>query len=335
MADIRMRESLPLARALRPRLTAARLPVRVTPARAGSITPRRAGRPSPPCHSRSRGLHSPIQPKTGDAYESPPLARALPSGPNRQLRAGQFTPARAGFTREPISTRPCSTGHPRSRGLYHHAWFVAHHVDESRPLARALHELPAAEVWQARVTPACAGSTHRRINPQANEPCHSRSRGLYGGSRPASTRRVGSLPLARALLRRHLRHHHTPRVTPARAGSAKRRSPFWTRSPSHSRSRGPYANLTADEWFEPASFLLARAPPKLTVGQDTSGLPLARASSEVDEVAGHAVRVTPACAGSTLAISYSIAATPRHSRSRGLYRNSRSVRPPSGSLLFA
>ena len=171
--------SSPLARGLRPH--------RRRPAPRRGIIPARAGFTGCPCwpawtrtdHPRSRGVYDVTV--WGDDAErgSSPLARGLLGAERFDRGLHGIIPARAGFTRQQVGSRPPPADHPRSRGVYHPNDSVPDSRAGSSPLARGLHEVPDDRVGRGRIIPARAGFTLTPTGTTTAESDHPRSRGVY------------------------------------------------------------------------------------------------------------------------------------------------------------
>ena len=153
---------------------------------------------------------------------SSPLARGLPPCPRGDGRARGIIPARAGFTR--ASGRPSrhSADHPRSRGVYPAPGSHRGCRWGSSPLARGLLQPVCDAVAQARIIPARAGFTHRRLSAGSPDGDHPRSRGVYFWIRCRVVTAAGSSPLARGLLGAGGAVLLLPGIIPARAGFTPR-----------------------------------------------------------------------------------------------------------------
>ena len=132
--------SSPLARGLRSHPSGTCGTAGIIPARAGFTPSDSRPRPGGPDHPRSRGVYSMIDLINDMPEGSSPLARGL-RDPRRRDRAGEgIIPARAGFTRSPVSARGCWGDHPRSRGVYTEGGDVSRAKMGSSPLARGLRQ---------------------------------------------------------------------------------------------------------------------------------------------------------------------------------------------------
>ena len=161
--------SPPHTREAHRRLSADYVPVRITPAHAGSTVC------SQPCdggsedHPRTRGKHHGgvlvKVPRTG----SPPHTRE--AHPNSFLTSfcGGITPAHAGSTRPSAPQRRKSWDHPRTRGKHVVSMAQKKVTSGSPPHTREAQALLSYAVLRFGITPAHAGSTVK--DPQnSNDP---------------------------------------------------------------------------------------------------------------------------------------------------------------------
>ena len=114
-------------------------------------------------HPRSRGVYEGVLEEVGDRPGSSPLARGLRGGHEARRQPGGIIPARAGFTSRSQPTKPWTTDHPRSRGVYGPRSNGELFRRGSSPLARGL----LADDRSARdgrgIIPARAGFTRWRL----------------------------------------------------------------------------------------------------------------------------------------------------------------------------
>ena len=111
----------------------------------------------------------------------------------------------------------------------------------------------------------------------------------------------GSPPLARGVLAVFCLVGSRYRITPACAGSTYRCQPGWHRKEDHPRLRGEYKMTTFIKSFQQGSPPLAR------------GVQVSEVCCIVPS------RITPACAGSTIAYKEKVDAIGDHPRLRGEY----------------
>ena len=151
----------------------------IIPARAGftSGPPIRASRTRD--HPRSRGVYAKLFLNSLYGKGSSPLARGLLGAERFDRGLHGIIPARAGFTRQQVGSRPPPADHPRSRGVYHPNDSVPDSRAGSSPLARGLHEVPDDRVGRGRIIPARAGFTLTPTGTTTAESDHPRSRGVY------------------------------------------------------------------------------------------------------------------------------------------------------------
>ena len=154
--------SSPLARGLPRQRRHPRPRRRIIPARAGFTSTRRLTITPTWDHPRSRGVYSGGRSSPRPRRGSSPLARGLRLILTRIFGGRRIIPARAGFTRYRRRPRPCSSDHPRSRGVYStsHSSFLGR--NGSSPLARGLLVRATGFTCALGIIPARAGFTGPR-----------------------------------------------------------------------------------------------------------------------------------------------------------------------------
>ena len=295
--------SSPLARGLPRAGRRCRSTSGIIPARAGFTKAFERRGPVASDHPRSRGVYTEYV--VGDTWRegSSPLARGLRRHPDRRRRRPGIIPARAGFTRSPLSRSLGWRDHPRSRGVYQAVTTEVLEGQGSSPLARGLRVRQIMDASLCRIIPARAGFTARGLPRAARAPDHPRSRGVYHLALTFIVTTTGSSPLARGLLDAPLHRQEPVRIIPARAGfTPADNCPGWTIW-DHPRSRGVYDNLKAANPNETGSSPLARG---LRAGSWGRVL---------------RVRIIPARAGFTRRETLHRPGHRDHPRSRGVYRN--------------
>ena len=153
-----------------------------------------------PCgdHPRSRGVYMCHLFPWEQADGSSPLARGLLIAGVPVEETTGIIPARAGFTSNSERTLPCSSDHPRSRGVYGQSAFLGWPRYGSSPLARGLRSGSRISTRPPGIIPARAGFT-------------------LSSRRPSNQFR-GSSPLARGLRSNRDPSGLEGRIIPARAG---------------------------------------------------------------------------------------------------------------------
>ena len=159
--DIRL-GSPPHARGAPPAVTAIDAPPGITPACAGSTSPRCRSRPGSRDHPRMRGEHARARKLGRPLNGSPPHARGARRGPAARPGPARITPACAGSTPGNRTRAAAATDHPRMRGEHQPVSPSTHRLVGSPPHARGAQEVLEGEVVPDRITPACAGSTTTR-----------------------------------------------------------------------------------------------------------------------------------------------------------------------------
>ena len=111
----------------------------------------------------------------------------------------RITPACAGSTPTGGGATPSYRDHPRLRGEYSNRWRSDTKLQGSPPLARGVHFTEGLENEEKRITPACAGSTHKARRYEIRNKDHPRLRGEYFCAHPRVQVFSGSPPLARGV----------------------------------------------------------------------------------------------------------------------------------------
>ena len=172
----------------------------------------------------------------------------------------------------------------------------------SSPLARGLPGQDLAQSGLARIIPARAGFTHRRLGGASARPDHPRSRGVYNRKAPTPMLYGGSSPLARGLPVQVDREPLLTGIIPARAGFTGDGAGHALDDEDHPRSRGVYRVSYSRIHITPGSSPLARGlRPRIRHGVGRGGIIPARAGF-----------TRPTCRPST--------GLGDHPRSRGVYR---------------
>ena len=177
---------------------------------------------------------------TGVPPGSPPHARGAPAGPSRGGQRSRITPACAGSTGCTSASPARRTDHPRMRGEHAPVTATRTLPAGSPPHARGAHSLQAGQVPGARITPACAGSTHPCQTYHRSPPDHPRMRGEHTRRADASPRNSGSPPHARGARALVDQLGDDPRITPACAGSTESMLGGDPASRDHPRMRGEH-----------------------------------------------------------------------------------------------
>ena len=169
-------------------------------------------------HPRMRGVYHFFSPFWRMTAGSSPHARGLRRILINSYVKRRIIPARAGFTRRALVSKPKRRDHPRTRGVY-----VARSPPTivgggSSPHARGLPEAREGPSPPARIIPARAGFTTphpRRIRRGGDHP---RTRGVYPDDSSVAQRHAGSSPHARGLQAPAGPARRVHRIIPARAG---------------------------------------------------------------------------------------------------------------------
>ena len=234
---------------------------------------------------------------------SSPLARGLLTVFAVIMTTARIIPARAGFTAPTGGCPARRWDHPRSRGVYADALPGGGVHGGSSPLARGLRRCAARRGRPWGIIPARAGFTRARRAGGRSWGDHPRSRGVYLGTPSASSRRMGSSPLARGLRTPPAGRSGHGGIIPARAGFTGSRVAFVARPGDHPRSRGVYPRRPATRSRREGSSPLARGLPHRRRGQRQGR------------------RIIPARAGFTDGPHSTPGRGGDHPRSRGVYRS--------------
>ena len=214
-------------------------------------------------------------------WGSPPLAReqlklTVSNDPSKGI-----TPACAGTTSQHSGSRSSRRDHPRLRGNNIAKTLGVSYSSGSPPLAREQHNSSNPLFSAPRITPACAGTTHRDIRPSGTSWDHPRLRGNNYLRAKLEVTQGGSPPLAREQRLRGLVQLPERGITPACAGTTSSCPVSDTDWRDHPRLRGNHRQSRTGGGAERGSPPLAREQPEIC--------------SELRAFPG----ITPACAGTT------------------------------------
>ena len=210
---------------------------------------------------RIRGEHEDKRYADWDRAGSSPHTRGARRNQNRRRLARQIIPAYAGSTAAPPLRRARNPDHPRIRGEHtHKAAIEATRPDH--PRIRGEHEVFAAhcasyvgssphtrgapperqsDPIMARIIPAYAGSTRRRLGRGPASPDHPRIRGEHDSAMVSGVARRGSSPHTRGALRAGIVAPHAGRIIPAYAGSTPTTPRSGRPQTDHPRIRGEHS----------------------------------------------------------------------------------------------
>ena len=153
----------------------------------------------------------------------------------------------------------------------------------SPPLARGVQTTVTDIDFSIRITPACAGSTNVQVPHKLSDKDHPRLRGEYTFVNSFNPQLTGSPPLARGVRTTINLCSIERRITPACAGSTCRTHEGLEAVEDHPRLRGEYEYYTVIAW------------------EIWGSPPLARGVLIIWTISPPLTRITPACAGSTVA----------------------------------
>ena len=176
---------------------------------------------------------------------SPPRARGKVNQVTQPpLRKG-ITPACAGkSTRRGPRVRP-RRDHPRVRGEKCSGALLSWTLSGSPPRARGKVNTAAEAVELFRITPACAGKSHRPGSDGPRQWDHPRVRGEKGAGTPTQEVGAGSPPRARGKVLLDTPKGQKKRITPACAGKSAPEHHAKRRHTDHPRVRGEKRIRTA------------------------------------------------------------------------------------------
>jgi len=245
---------------------------------------------------------------------SPPPARGARYRRLTYLFGIRITPACAGSTRWSSGTPATRADHPRLRGEHAINRALPQGVTGSPPPARGARRARRARREPRRITPACAGSTASAgMRPLARAD-HPRLRGEHTRACVTVGALIGSPPPARGAHQRERRRGGGVRITPACAGSTHVLVWALVDRADHPRLRGEHLSTGGQ------------------VGQATGSPPPARGAPGAALSDLEQVRITPACAGSTVARSIFRRNVPDHPRLRGEHETTGlNIYAPDGS----
>ena len=174
------------------------------------------------------------------AIGSPPLARGIRRTLSETAAKTGITPACAGNTAGGAPDLRCNRDHPRLRGEYLFQRYNGLHSAGSPPLARGIPPGCIPRRSRHRITPACAGNTHRLVEQESGLKDHPRLRGEYKSTKQKAVEDGGSPPLARGIPDTQFERLVSWGITPACAGNTKRSVEIQNMSRDHPRLRGEY-----------------------------------------------------------------------------------------------
>ena len=178
----------------------------------------------------------------------------------------------------------------------------ANPVIGSPPPARGAPSFAVTNPELLRITPACAGSTDRRRTthrPSSDDP---RLRGEHETKKIVFEGEIGSPPPARGARFFTLNISRDERVTPACAGNTRPRRPCRCPAADHPRLRGEHTGWRSSVNCLNGSPPLARGARDDLLGREQlHRVPQPARGAAFDVVdLEREVRITPACAGSTV-----------------------------------
>ena len=249
---------------------------------------------------------------SGDEQGSPPRARGAGWRRPSAGCCGRITPACAGSRSGRSRAGPRPPDHPRVRGEQPWTSAVQSGRRGSPPRARGAGPWARASCWPVGITPACAGSSTQPAPPASAAPDHSRVRGEQRQVGHTSRCPEGSPPRARGAGDALPHRERGSGITPACAGSRPASIGTSSASRDHPRVRGEQVPGV------PACTSARGLPPR---ARGADGLAWGRFERR---------RITPACAGSSLAASARPGGSRDHPRVRGEQTAGRCSSPRRG-----
>ena len=140
----------------------------ITPARAGTTPSWRSYPNSTKDHPRTCGNYVRLPRFRSIVSGSPPHVRELQAIRLGVWHRSRITPARAGTTCSHLSTSGTEQDHPRTCGNYSPPVSTSSWISGSPPHVRELLVPPEGENRDSGITPARAGTTHRKTR-QVNQ----------------------------------------------------------------------------------------------------------------------------------------------------------------------
>ena len=150
---------------------------------------------------------------------SPPRVRGIHGQIYPDGSVHGITPACAGNTGSwPTAGWVCGD-HPRVCGEYVVRFLLVHHQAGSPPRVRGIPIGYRLACWTLRITPACAGNTHKRVSNGRQTRDHPRVCGEYKANWVYLNKATGSPPRVRGILRKAADAGRNSGITPACAGN--------------------------------------------------------------------------------------------------------------------
>ena len=254
---------------------------RLTPACAGSTLNQRRRLSPSTTHPRVCGEHTLKTNRQFIPVDSPPRVRGARGFGASVLSQGRLTPACAGSTPPERPRRASQATHPRVCGEHRRASRLDMRNNDSPPRVRGARSDTRRSPPASRLTPACAGSTSATAVRGPSRTTHPRVCGEHTDRKGPLMTHPDSPPRVRGAPPRFVGDCDTHRLTPACAGSTRRRQRPSSGSPTHPRVCGEHGVCDGGDGSNIDS------PPRVRGARPTAlkgNLPF---------------RLTPACAGST------------------------------------
>ena len=175
-------------------------------------------------HPRVRGEQLTKAREKDRRQGSPPRARGAERCQDALGVQDGITPACAGSSSTNKSSNPWKRDHPRVRGEQQPLHLLRVLQEGSPPRARGADSACSFICSSSRITPACAGSSHRNSENQGCSKDHPRVRGEQESGTAYATETGGSPPRARGAARCAGLRGLLAGITPACAGSSNSRA---------------------------------------------------------------------------------------------------------------
>ena len=306
---------------LPPRVRGARHPprldgrhTRLTPACAGSTRPRQHPSAAPPTYPRVCGEHAVRGAVRQEAVDLPPRVRGAPEHESGVLVGVRLTPACAGSTGTAAAGPVRAPTYPRVCGEHSANAASRTATGDLPPRVRGAPRPRRCRHGCCRLTPACAGSTlgnHLRTAPESTYP---RVCGEHVSSDVSDVSQHDLPPRVRGARNKIDIEAHPVRLTPACAGSTPVRRRRAMAQPTYPRVCGEHAVIV----------------PVVGYGFDLPPRVRGALLHPCDRAAQ--LRLTPACAGSTIHSTGAVASVTTYPRVCGEHANGRCTMARYGDL---
>ena len=257
-------------------------PNRLTPACAGSTRTASSRSRRRSTHPRVCGEHIEQRNAGIIEFDSPPRVRGAPLSGLCCHRCCRLTPACAGSTSTAAPSRASTPTHPRVCGEHPCTHLANVGYADSPPRVRGARSCRVIVRCRCRLTPACAGSTVMVSSVTPANLTHPRVCGEHAARGDSSGGASDSPPRVRGAQEKQHHRRDPRRLTPACAGSTAPDADGLHPHPTHPRVCGEHIITVV------SSSIRHDSPPRV------------RGAHHIGDQNPWKVRLTPACAGSTL-----------------------------------